>query len=57
MKNEQPNREETVAARVRQKAIGRELRRMYDEVAQEPVPMEFLDLLRTIDAKDKEGGS
>ena len=35
--------------RARQRAIGRELRRVFDEVAQEPVPDEFMDLLRQID--------
>ena len=42
-------------ARTRQRAIGRELRRMYDSVAREPVPQDFLDLLRKID--DGKGGS
>ncbi len=41
------------AIRARQRAIGRELRRMYDGVAQEPVPDEFLDLLRKIDDADE----
>ncbi len=45
-----PNREKSRATRARQRAIGRELRRMYDAVAQEPVPDEFLDLLKQIDA-------
>jgi hypothetical protein len=35
--------------RARQRAIGRELRRMYDIVAKEPVPDDFLDLLHKID--------
>ena len=56
VKKEQPDREQTIAARARQRAIGRELRRMYDEVVQEPVPEEFLELLRKIDAKDTKGG-
>jgi Anti-sigma factor NepR len=42
-------------ARTRQRAIGRELRRIYDNVTREPVPNEFLDLLRKID--DSKGGS
>jgi hypothetical protein len=37
------------AIRTRQRAIGRELRRMFDDVAKEPVPNEFLDLLKQID--------
>ncbi|HEX4862116.1 MAG TPA: NepR family anti-sigma factor [Rhizomicrobium sp.] len=40
------------AVRARQRAIGRELRRMYDGVVNEPVPDEFLDLLRRIDEAD-----
>lgn len=50
LSNEQnPNREKARATRARQRAIGRELRRMYDDIAQEPVPDEFLDLLKQID--------
>ena len=45
---ERPN-EKARAIRARQRAIGRELRRMYDVVAQEPVPDEFMDLLTRID--------
>ena len=40
-----PERENARAIRARQRAIGRELRRMYDDVAQENVPQDFLDLL------------
>lgn len=50
VKKEEPDREKTVAARARQRAIGRELRRMYDEIVQEPVPTDFLELLKKIDA-------
>jgi hypothetical protein len=54
VKKEQPDKEKTVAARARQRAIGRELRRMYDDVVQEPVPDDFLELLKKIDvSKDK----
>ena len=54
LKKEQPDKEKTVAARARQRAIGRELRRMYDDVVQEPVPDDFLELLRKIEiAKGK----
>ena len=54
MSNEQnPNREKARAVRARQRVIGRELRRIYDGVAQEPVPDEFLDLLKKMDAKDE----
>jgi hypothetical protein len=59
VKREEPDREKSVAARARQRAIGRELRRMYDEIVQEPVPDDFLDLLKKIDAAavKKDGGS
>lgn len=59
VKNEEPDREKVLAARARQRAIGRELRRMFDEVVQEPVPDDFLDLLKKIDAAGakKDGGS
>jgi Anti-sigma factor NepR len=50
VKKEQPDKEQTIAARARQRAIGRELRRMYDDVVQEPVPEDFLELLKKIDA-------
>lgn len=59
LKKEEPDREKMLAARARQRAIGRELRRMFDEVVQEPVPDDFLELLKKIDAATlkKEGGS
>ncbi|HEX8232845.1 MAG TPA: NepR family anti-sigma factor [Caulobacteraceae bacterium] len=37
-------------ARLRQQAIGVKLRQMFDEVVSEPVPDEFLDILRRADA-------
>ena len=54
-KEQNPNREKARAVRARQRVIGRELRRIYDGVAQEPVPDEFLDLLKKMDAKDEPG--
>ncbi|MEJ1968083.1 MAG: NepR family anti-sigma factor [Rhizomicrobium sp.] len=56
-KEQNPNREKARAIRARQRVIGRELRRMYDGVAQEPVPDEFMELLRKMDAQgaDKTG--
>jgi hypothetical protein len=58
LKKEQPDREKMIAARARQRALGRELRRMYDEVVQEPVPDDFLDLLKKIDeTQGKKDGS
>lgn len=48
--------EKARAIRARQRAIGRELRRMYDDVAQEPIPDDFMDLLRQIDEAGETGG-
>jgi hypothetical protein len=42
--------------RARQRAIGRELRRAFDEVAQEPIPDDFMDLLRQIDEAQPRNG-
>jgi len=50
------NRERLRLIRARQRAIGRELRRAFDEVAQEPVPEEFMDLLRQIDEAQPKPG-
>jgi hypothetical protein len=55
--NEDKPSEKSRVIRARQRAIGRELRRMYDQVAQEAVPDDFLDLLRRIDdAEDLKNG-
>lgn len=35
----------------RQRAIGLELRRMFDEIVEEPIPPDFLNLLDEIDRK------
>jgi hypothetical protein len=53
--DEEKPSEKARAIRARQRAIGRELRRMYDDVAQEPVPDDFLDLLRQIDEAGERG--
>jgi hypothetical protein len=42
-------------ARLRQRAIGVKLRQMFDDVVNEPVPDEFLDILRQADSKTGEG--
>jgi hypothetical protein len=58
VKKEEPDREKMIAARARQRAIGRELRRMYDDVVQEPIPDDFLELLKQIDeSKGKKDAS
>ncbi|HEX3810855.1 MAG TPA: NepR family anti-sigma factor [Rhizomicrobium sp.] len=55
-KEPKTDRDKGRVVRVRQRAIGRELRRMYDDVAREPIPDEFLDLLQKIDDSGKGGG-
>jgi hypothetical protein len=40
-------------ARLRQQAIGVKLRQMFDEVVSEPVPDEFLDILRRGDERSE----
>jgi hypothetical protein len=44
-------------ARLRQQAIGVKLRHMFDEVVNEPVPDEFLDILRRADERTDGGGA
>jgi hypothetical protein len=41
-------------ARLRQQAIGVKLRQMFDQVVSEPVPDEFLDILRKADERKKD---
>lgn len=55
-KDQKPDRERARAIKARQRAIGRELRRVYDDVAQEPVPDDFLDLLRKMDQQGSDDG-
>lgn len=55
IKETRPDKVKNRAIRARQRAIGRELRRMYDEVTREPVPDEFLELLRKIDDESDPG--
>jgi hypothetical protein len=43
-------------ARLRQQAIGVKLRHMFDEVVNEPVPEEFLNILRRADETRNKGG-
>ena len=43
-------------ARLRQQAIGVKLRHMFDEIVNEPVPQDFLDILRRADDKGEAGG-
>jgi hypothetical protein len=41
-------------ARLRQQAIGVRLRQIFDQVVNEPVPDEFLDILRRADSGSSE---
>lgn len=43
-------------ARLRQQAIGVKLRHMFDEVVNEPIPDDFLDILRRADARTSDKG-
>ncbi len=43
-------------ARLRQQAIGVKLRQMFDQVVSEPVPDEFIEILRRADSKRTSGG-
>ena len=56
-KEQKTDRERNRTIRSRQRAIGRELRRMYDDVAREPVPEDFLELLKQIDEGKEQHGS
>ena len=49
----EPNIDE---ARLRQHAIGVKLRHMFDEIINEPVPQDFLDILRQADDKGRVDG-
>ncbi|MBV8978737.1 MAG: hypothetical protein JO261_09155 [Alphaproteobacteria bacterium] len=53
-KDDSDNGGKSRAIRARQRAIGRELRRMYDGVVSEAVPDDLLDLLRRMDEADLE---
>jgi hypothetical protein len=41
--------------RLRQQAIGAQLRQMFDDIVNEPVPTEFLDLLKQADGQATDG--
>jgi len=40
---------EVEEARLRQQAIGARLRRLFDDIVSEPVPEDFLDILRGVE--------
>ena len=43
--------EKLAELQARQRAIGVELKRIFDDVSKEPVPREFMELLQRIDTK------
>jgi hypothetical protein len=47
-----PNEPNVEEARLRQQAIGVKLRQMFDDVVNEPVPDDFLDILRQADNRN-----
>ncbi|MEM1106934.1 MAG: NepR family anti-sigma factor [Pseudomonadota bacterium] len=51
-----PTKTDTRGAAKRQKRIGDQLRQLYDEVASEPVPDDFLKLLEEADDDADEPG-
>jgi hypothetical protein len=51
-----PSESNVEEARLRQQAIGVKLRQMFDDVVNEPVPDDFLDILRQADNRAA-GGS
>jgi hypothetical protein len=51
--NTQIEPEEAADAQSRQRLIGKELRRWYDNIVKEPVPDELLDLLNQIDKRSE----
>jgi hypothetical protein len=46
---------EQTEAIARQRALGRHLRAMFNEVTDEPVPQNFLDLLDELERKEERG--
>jgi len=56
-RNETSDGADLEEARLRQQAIGVKLRQMFDDVVNEPVPDEFLDILRKADQRSATGGS
>lgn len=56
VENEKTDRDKARSVRARQRALGREIRRMFDGVVKEAVPDDFLDLLKRIDESDESKG-
>jgi hypothetical protein len=53
---EKTDRDKARSVKARQRALGREIRRMFDGVVKEQVPDDFLDLLKRIDESDEGKG-
>jgi hypothetical protein len=54
MKKKPPQTVDLDEARLRQQALGTKLRQMFDAVVNEPVPEDFLEILRRADADSPE---
>jgi hypothetical protein len=54
MKQPEPSSSNLDEARLRQQAIGARLRQMFDDVVREPVPDDFLEILRAADERSPE---
>ena len=50
-----PHESDLAEARLRQQAIGVRLRHIFDEVVNEPVPDEFLSILKRADDRNRGG--
>lgn len=55
MKQPRQNEPELHDARITQHAIGLRLRRMLDDVVHDPVPDDFLEILRRADRREESG--
>ncbi len=54
MKKKSPATADLDEARLRQQALGTKLRQMFDAVVNEPVPDDFLEILRRADEDEPE---
>ena len=52
--SKKPDADASRSKKIRQKRIGDQLRRLYDDVTNEPVPDEFLSLLEQADKSSKQ---
>jgi hypothetical protein len=52
MTPQSPKQTDLREARISQYAIGQKLRQLFDEVAREPTPDEFLEILRRADHRE-----